>query len=83
MELNRRCKKKKKNLYAHSDMSSFTKGLKIYAKEKRASSTNGTGKTGYLHAIRFRLDPNISLCNKIKSKWVKDLHIKTEILKLL
>jgi hypothetical protein len=32
---------------------------------------------------RMQIDPFLSPCTKIKSKWVKDLHIKLETLKLI
>jgi hypothetical protein len=30
----------------------------------------------------MRIDPFLSPCTKLKSKWIKDLHIKSETLKL-
>jgi hypothetical protein len=44
------------------------------------SSTNVAGKTGHLHAEN---DLCLSPCTIINSKWIKDLHIRTEILKLV
>jgi hypothetical protein len=32
---------------------------------------------------RIRIDPFLSPCNKVKSKWIKELHIKPETLKLI
>jgi hypothetical protein len=32
---------------------------------------------------RIRIDPFLSLCTKLKSKWIKELHIKPETLKLI
>jgi hypothetical protein len=34
-------------------------------------------------ATTARLDPFLSLCIKLKSRWIKDLHIKPEALKLI
>jgi hypothetical protein len=31
----------------------------------------------------MRIDPFLSPCTKLKSKWIKELHIKPEILKLI
>ena len=31
----------------------------------------------------MRIDPFLSPCTKVKSKWIKELHIKLEILKLI
>jgi hypothetical protein len=36
-----------------------------------------------LSCRRLRIDPVLSPCNKVKSKWIKDLHIKPETLKLI
>jgi hypothetical protein len=32
---------------------------------------------------RMRIDPYLSPCTKVKSKWIKGLHIKPETLKLI
>jgi hypothetical protein len=31
----------------------------------------------------MRIDPFLSLCTKLKSKWIEELHIKSETLKLI
>jgi hypothetical protein len=31
----------------------------------------------------MRIDPLLFLCTKVKSKWIKELHIKSETLKLI
>ena len=31
----------------------------------------------------MRIDPFLSPCTKVKSKWIKELHIKPETLKLI
>jgi hypothetical protein len=31
----------------------------------------------------MQIDPYLSLCTKVKSKWIKELHIKLETLKLI
>jgi hypothetical protein len=46
-------------------------------------STNGVGTTGGYHVEECKIDPFLSPCTKLKSKWIKDLHIKTETLKLI
>jgi hypothetical protein len=32
---------------------------------------------------RMKIDPFLSPCTKLKSKWIKDLHIKPDTLKLI
>jgi hypothetical protein len=57
----------------------LTKAPKTYHREKTASSTNVSGKTGYLHT-----DRSMSFtCTDTNSKLIKDLNIKLEILKLV
>ena len=36
-----------------------------------------------LSCRRMRIDPYLSPCTKVKSKWIKELHIKPETLKLI
>ena len=36
-----------------------------------------------LSCRRLRIDPFLSPCSKLKSKWIKELHIKPETLKLI
>jgi hypothetical protein len=38
-----------------------------------AFSTNGAGSTGSYHVEEFKF---LSLCTMLKSKWIKELHIK-------
>jgi hypothetical protein len=37
----------------------------------------------WLSCRRLRIDPFLSPCTKVKSKWIKELHIKPETLKLI
>jgi hypothetical protein len=37
----------------------------------------------WLACRRMRIDPFLSPCTKLKSKWIKELHIKPETLKLI
>ena len=36
-----------------------------------------------LSCRKLRIDPLLSPCTKVKSKWIKELHIKPETLKLI
>jgi hypothetical protein len=63
---------------------SLTKELKPSSGKKTAFSTNGAGWLNWwLACRRIRIDPFLSPCTKFKSKWIKDLHIKPETLKLI
>jgi hypothetical protein len=61
----------------------LTKKLKPCSGEKTAFSTDGSGSTGGQHVDQCKLIHSyLSPCTKLKSKWIKDLHIKSDILKL-
>jgi hypothetical protein len=61
----------------------LTKVPKTYNGEQTASSTNVARKSGYLPAENWNLSPFLSLCTSINSKWIKDLKIRPETLKLV
>jgi hypothetical protein len=61
----------------------LTRELKASSGKKTAFSTNGAGTTGGNHIEECELtDPFLSPCTKLKSKWIKELHIISETLKL-
>lgn len=50
---------------------------------EKASSTNSAGKTRCSYVRKMKLYPTLSPCTKTNSKWVKDLSLEPEALKLL
>jgi hypothetical protein len=59
-----------------------TKAPKHFIGEKLVYSKNGVEKTGYPH-VRLKIDPYFSSYTKIHSKWIKDINMRPENLKLL
>ena len=56
----------------------FDKGATAIQWKKDSLSTNGAGSIR-----RMQINPFFSLCTKLNSKRIKDLHIKPDTLKLI
>jgi hypothetical protein len=57
----------------------LTKELKPSSGKKTAFLTNGAGS----ECRKMQINPLLCPCTKLKSKWIKDLHIKPDTLKLI
>jgi hypothetical protein len=56
-------------------------GEKLEAIQLKSGTRKGTNWR--LLCRRMRIDPFLFPCTKLKSKWIKELHIKPETLKLI
>jgi len=61
----------------------LTKEVKPSSGKKIAFSTNGASSTGGQHVEECKFLSFLSPCAKLKSRWIKDFHIKPDTLKLI
>jgi hypothetical protein len=59
------------------------KGAKTIQWKKDSIFNKWCWHNWWLSCRRIRIDPSLSPCTKVKSKWIKELHIKPETLKLI
>jgi hypothetical protein len=61
----------------------FDEGAKTIQWKKDSIFNKWCWHNWQLSCRRMRIDPFLSPCTKIKSKWIKELHIKPETLRLI
>jgi hypothetical protein len=61
----------------------LTKKPKPYSGKKESIFNKWCCSNYWSSACRMQIDPYVSPCTKLKSKWIKDLNIKPNIMNLI